>query len=67
MRKAGQMTCEKTHPRLLFDINLRTEFSETVKEAKAQALGQAMKACEAAGTSFFGGKFKTEFWMRVTW
>ena len=48
---------------LLFEINLRTEFSETIKEAKVQALGQAMKACEAAGTSFFGGKFETE--MRV--
>ena len=37
-------------------INLRTEFSETVKEAKVQALGQAMKACESAGTSFWGRK-----------
>ena len=38
-------------------INLRTEFSETVKEAKVQALGQVMKACESAGTSFWGRKF----------
>ena len=37
--------------------NLRNSFSETVKEAKVQALGQAMKACEAAGMSFFEGKF----------
>ena len=37
-------------------INLRTEFPETVKEAKIQALGQVMKACESAGTSFFGRK-----------
>lgn len=36
----------------------KTEFSETIKEAGVHAFGPVMKACEAAGTSFFGGKFK---------
>ena len=38
--------------------NIITEFSETIKEASVQAFGPAMKACEAAGTSFFGGKLQ---------
>ena len=36
----------------------KTEFSETIKEAGVHAFGPVMKACEAAGTSFFGGKFE---------
>ena len=36
--------------------NGKIESSETIKEASVQAFGPAMKACEAAGTSFFGGK-----------
>ena len=44
-----------------FNLNqgaFKTEFSETIKEAGVHAFGPVMKACEAAGTSFFGGKFK---------
>ena len=63
---AMRMVIGKTHMILvisnepgLFDYeNVTIEFSETIKEASVQAFGPAMKACEAAGTSFFGGKLQ---------